>query len=114
MRKRQIAIIPLIFASMIMLLSSIMPHHHHGTTSNQLSQAVSRKNGNSSKVYIRFIHIIYLNLETDVHAHGVCFLYRVIEPTCPQFNIPHLKIRNQERIIYTNINLDIPKFKFTG
>ena len=30
MRKRQIAIIPLIFASMIMLLSSIMPHHHHG------------------------------------------------------------------------------------
>lgn len=30
MRKRQIAIIPLIFASMIMLLSSIMPHHPHG------------------------------------------------------------------------------------
>lgn len=30
MKKRQIAIIPLIFASMIMLLSSITPHHHHG------------------------------------------------------------------------------------
>lgn len=30
MKKRQIAIIPLIFASMIMLLSSIIPHHHHG------------------------------------------------------------------------------------
>ena len=30
MRKRQIAIIPLIFVSMIMLLSSVMPHHHHG------------------------------------------------------------------------------------
>ena len=30
MKKRQVAIIPLIFASMIMLLSSVMPHHHHG------------------------------------------------------------------------------------
>lgn len=30
MRKRQIAIIPLIITSMIMLLSSIIPHHHHG------------------------------------------------------------------------------------
>ena len=30
MRKRQIAIIPLIVASIIMLLSSIAPHHHHG------------------------------------------------------------------------------------
>ncbi len=47
MRKRQIAIIPLIFASMIMLLSSIMPHHHHGklicfTTTHEHSSFIEK------------------------------------------------------------------------
>ncbi len=47
MRKRQIAIIPLIFASMIMLLSSIMPHHHHGklicfTSSHEESSLIAK------------------------------------------------------------------------
>ena len=45
MRKRQIAIIPLIVASIIMLLSSIVPHHHHGklicfTTSHEQSSQI--------------------------------------------------------------------------
>jgi len=54
MKKRQIAIIPLFIASMIMLLSSIVPHHHHGklicftTSHEQCSQIGACREGHKS------------------------------------------------------------------